>query len=158
MPNQHTYASIEDRFWSKVDTNGPIPEYAPHLGPCWIWTASTNDRGYGQFWDGQSLKQAHRWLYGHLHGPIPAHLDSDHLCRVHPCVRDDHIEPVTRLVNILRGDGSAANTRRAVARTHCSEGHAFTPENTAVDRRYRYCKECHRVVSREYRRRHRVSA
>lgn len=24
-----------DRFWEKVDKNGPVPDFAPHLGPCW---------------------------------------------------------------------------------------------------------------------------
>jgi hypothetical protein len=30
-----------ERFWSKVDRNGPVPEHRPELGPCWVWTAGT---------------------------------------------------------------------------------------------------------------------
>src|SRR5690348_8449196 len=36
-----------DRFWAKVDKNGPVPEYRPDLGPCWLWTASTRPSGHG---------------------------------------------------------------------------------------------------------------
>jgi len=24
-------------LWSRIDKNGPVPEYAPELGPCWLW-------------------------------------------------------------------------------------------------------------------------
>jgi|SRR5580658_5854190 hypothetical protein len=28
--------SVEERFWSKVDKNGPVPSHRPELGQCWI--------------------------------------------------------------------------------------------------------------------------
>ena len=37
-------STLEERFWRKVDKNGPIPEHRPELGPCWVWTAGTNTR------------------------------------------------------------------------------------------------------------------
>ena len=40
---------LEDRFWAKVDKNGPVPAHRPELGPCWIWTAARFKRGYGKF-------------------------------------------------------------------------------------------------------------
>lgn len=43
--------SPEQRFWPKVNKEGPAPEYNPALGPCWIWQAALTD-GYGSFWDG----------------------------------------------------------------------------------------------------------
>jgi len=42
-------ATLEDRFWAKVDKNGPVPAHRPELGPCWIWTAARFKRGYGKF-------------------------------------------------------------------------------------------------------------
>ncbi len=33
-----------DRFWAKVDKNGPVPLHALDLGPCWIWIASTDPK------------------------------------------------------------------------------------------------------------------
>jgi hypothetical protein len=44
-PRRKTW-TIEDRFWSYVDKNGPVSEHRPDLGPCWIWTGSKT-LGYG---------------------------------------------------------------------------------------------------------------
>ena len=45
--------SAEERFWAKVNKNGPVPEKNPELGPCWLYTGtikkSGHHRGYGQF-------------------------------------------------------------------------------------------------------------
>src|SRR5581483_10128599 len=55
--------TAEERFWEKVDKDGPAPDYAPQLGPCWIWTAGRNPRGYGRF-----------SLGGRRGGPVLAYL------------------------------------------------------------------------------------
>lgn len=101
------------RFWNFVDK----------AGDCWIWTGTRSPSGYGKFWsdDGRTVRP-HRWAYEHLVGPIPAGLQLDHLCRNPPCVRPEHLEPVTGKVNTGRG-------MRATA-THCKNGHEFTAENT----------------------------
>lgn len=80
------------RFWDKVD-----------VGDCWLWTAATST-GYGRFWDGERLVQAHRWAYETLVAPVPEGLDLDHMCRVRACVNPDHLQPVTRSTNLLRGN------------------------------------------------------
>ena len=36
---------LGERFWSKVDKNGPIPSHRPELGPCWIWIARRDRYG-----------------------------------------------------------------------------------------------------------------
>lgn len=38
-----------ERFWEKVNKDGPIPSHCPELGPCWIWTGSRHPDGRGQF-------------------------------------------------------------------------------------------------------------
>lgn len=94
---------------------------------CWIWTGSIR-KGYGQIWTSldasghRSLLQAHRASYELARGPIPEGLDLDHLCRNRLCVNPDHLEPVTRRVNILRGTAPAAHNAR---KTHCDEGHSL---------------------------------
>lgn len=84
-----------ERFWSKVD-KGADDE-------CWLWTASTDGHGYGQFWNGERRMPTHRWAYEQARGPIPEGLQLDHLCRVRRCVNPDHLEAVTQAENIRRG-------------------------------------------------------
>lgn len=95
-------ASHEDRFWPKVDKNGPIPEHRPDLGPCWLWTGTLTTHRYGEFNMGMWDWGAHRWSYIVCVGPIPDGHEIDHLCRVRHCVRPDHLEAVTHLENMVR--------------------------------------------------------
>jgi hypothetical protein len=121
--------SPEELFWAKVDKHGPVSEYRPDLGPCWLWTGagSTGRDGYGRYKLGDHLLQAHRIAYQWLVGPIPEGLTLDHLCRRPSCVRPDHLEPVTNRENILRGTSNSARNAR---KTHCHRGHPFDEANT----------------------------
>lgn len=134
-----------ERFWAKVNKAGPIPAYAPHLGPCWLWLGATNDHDYGQFRTGRRANYAHRWSYEAAVGPIPTGLDLDHLCRVTRCCNPAHLEPVTHRVNSMRGVGLAAVNAR---KTHCINGHPFDEENTRVnDRGHRRCRTCQKITN-----------
>jgi hypothetical protein len=78
---------LADRFWSKVDKNGPLPVTNPELGPCWLWTACCWKSGYGRLFvckkEGKPIIDAtHRVAYELIKGPIPVELEIDHLCRV----------------------------------------------------------------------------
>jgi hypothetical protein len=115
------------RFWSKIEPNSPVPEYAPDLGPCWVWQGAPGENGYGYFWYDDKKRLAHRFSFELFIGPIPDGLTLDHLCRVTMCVHPRHLEPVTDRVNILRGTGPGA--RNALA-TECAYGHPFDTENT----------------------------
>lgn len=140
-----------DQFWSTVDKDGPVPDYRPELGPCWVWTATRLSSGYGSFrFDGRSLR-AHRVAYELAVGPIPAGLYLDHLCRNRPCVNTAHLEPVTNQENTLRGYGAPAVNAR---KTHCQHGHEFTPANTyTFPNGRRECRTCKRLLRRiEWRR------
>ncbi len=47
--NASKITPLADRFWAKVNKDGPIPAHMPHLGPCWLWTGPpTRRRGIGQ--------------------------------------------------------------------------------------------------------------
>lgn len=73
---------------------------------CLVWLGSINPYGYGQVQvgrRGEGVRQVHRVLYEKVHGPVPAGMELDHLCRNRVCCHPDHLEPVTRLENILRG-------------------------------------------------------
>lgn len=129
---------IAERFWPKVDRDGP--------GGCWLWTAGTV-HGYGSFampgMEGGKAR-AHRVAYEMLVGPIPEGLVLDHLCEVKACVNPAHLEPVTHAVNTQRGPRGR--------KTHCPHGHTLdgVRRDRAKDgsvRIRRYCRECKRVAS-----------
>lgn len=103
-PTASGRAPVHERFWAKVDKNGPVPTYAPHLGNCWLWTGA-KDKGYGKFKigaRGTPTVSAYCWSFEQVNGEVPAGLELDHLCRVPACVRPDHLEPVTHEENVLR--------------------------------------------------------
>ena len=127
---------------------------------CWLWTGPIDRYGYGKLTvhrDGNRHHLiAHRVAYQESVEPIPPGLVIDHLCRVRACVNPDHLEPVTNRVNLLRGKTHAALN---AAKTHCGEGHEFTPENTYVDRSgSRECRACRRRRKQDWRRRHATAA
>ena len=125
-----------ERFWRKVNQNGPVPGHAPGLGQCWLWLGYRRDGRYPWMnYDGRPLA-AYRVAYIELVGPIPPGLQLDHLCRVPSCVNPAHLEPVTQQENIRRQFATI---------THCPRGHEYTPENTGNDRGGRYCRVCSRI-------------
>lgn len=130
-----------DLFWRRVNKDGPVPDYAPHLGPCWIWTNRLTRDGYGHFTLNGKTRMAHSIAYEQLIGPIPGGgLVPDHLCRVRNCCNPWHLEWVTDRENVLRGIAPPAQN---ATKTHCIRGHEFTPENTYVSRNgSRHCKTC----------------
>lgn len=138
-------ASLEDRFWCKVNAEGV----------CWEWTAYRDKKGYGKFQVGNKARGAHKVAWELLMGPVPHGLDLDHLCRNPPCVNPDHLEPVTRRENVLRGINAIPGKHHHMAqRTHCVNGHEYTEENSyhRVDRAgHKQCKTCHRERDRAWR-------
>ena len=58
-----------DRFLAKVDDSGE----------CWLWTGAVMKNGYGRFWNGTEVVNAHRFAYEFFVGPIPVGLDVDHV-------------------------------------------------------------------------------
>lgn len=80
--------TTEQRYWAKVDKNGPVMR--PDLGPCWSWNAATSG-GYGAFHDGKKMTGAHRYSWVLHNGPIPAGLFVCHRCDNPPCSNPAHL-------------------------------------------------------------------
>lgn len=119
--------SENDRFWFFVNKTET----------CWLWTGSTAG-GYGHFWAIAQKKhlKAHTWAFVQEHGPIEDGFEPDHLCRTPLCVRPDHMEKVTKRVNILRGIGpTAVNAKK----THCPRGHLYDRVNSRGSRECSIC-------------------
>jgi hypothetical protein len=143
MPrNQVMFKTEAERFWPKVDKTGS----------CWVWLGAHIPNGYGHFCLTQlpgtpkRVILAHRWAYQDRFGEIPAGLEIDHLCRNRACVNPDHLEPVTHRENARRGIASEVNGAHQRRKTHCPQGHEYSPENTYVwtPTGQRYCKACDR--------------
>lgn len=128
-----------------------------HTTGCWNWTGSMSGRGYGNVsvkFDGESVRRnmsAHRVAYILAIGAVPEGHDLHHVCENKRCCNPRHLKAVTRYehsVHLTPTSGAYINARR----THCKQGHPYTPENTAhfgTRLRQRRCKECNRRWARE---------
>jgi hypothetical protein len=135
----------EARFWRRVDFSGPLSEFAPDLGPCWLWD-KPNRAGYGSYHALGRSGVAHRWGYTFRVGPVPPGLELDHLCRVPRCVNPSHLEPVSRRENLIRIPGSIWMTN--LQKEACPKGHPYDRRNTYVYDNKRYCLTCKRPSRR----------
>lgn len=119
----------------------PIPESG-----CWLWMGAVNKKGYGTYHPKEGLLiSMHRWFYEKYKGPIPEGLVIDHKCRVRSCVNPDHLETVTNIENVMRGESSPAKKAR---QTHCKRGHLLSEDNLIKTvSGFRECKKCSRQKS-----------
>jgi hypothetical protein len=143
------------RFLLKVDMSGPVPEHAPQLGPCWLWTGAVDGDGYGIFRAGpDEVVPAHVWVFRHTRGrdPLPG-MHVDHLCH-HPgfcrgglddlhrlCTSPLHVAEATPAENNLRSNSpTAVNAAKQV----CLNGHPLAGDNLYVHpkRGTRHCRQC----------------
>lgn len=136
------------RFWS----------YVKRTDSCWIWIGYRTRDGYGRFKAGGRTFQAYRWIYEKLVGPIPEGLQIDHVCHTEDpecaggwscphraCVNPDHMEPVTRKENTLRGRSFSAEN---ATKTHCKRGHPYGESPYVDSFGSRHCSECRRIRQR----------
>ncbi|WP_167197946.1 HNH endonuclease signature motif containing protein [Brevibacterium pigmentatum] len=92
---------------------------------CWEWILYLDRSGYGRLtFAGKRGYYAHRWSYEQHVGEIPDDMTVDHLCFNPACVNPGHL----RLLSL---PDNSANQRSAI-KTHCKNGHEYTPENTYI--------------------------
>lgn len=170
-----SFAIMEDHMPTGKFIRGasPLDHFMSHVeiqpNGCWWWMDSRNREGYGLFalaagLAGQKSTLAHRASYEHFIGPIPEGKGLDHTChkkgecRGGPtchhrrCVNPLHLEPVTQSENTKRGHAGEVAAQIQRQKTHCPQGHEYTPENTGISKKKRRCRSCDRFRSLTYQR------
>lgn len=71
---------ILHRFYSKVKKTDE----------CWLWLGAKSPRGYGDFWNGEKIERAHRWIYRQTFGAVDNKFIC-HKCDNPSCVKPDHL-------------------------------------------------------------------
>ena len=126
---------------------------------CWQYTGPTDRKGYVRLRRGDRQPGkvfGHRLTWEFFRGPIPDGLSFDHLCENTSCVNPWHGDLVPILVNIRRATRGTAVANRA--KTHCPQGHAYTPDNLVASGRGRVCRACRNETNKRYRLRKKAAA
>lgn len=118
--------TVKDRFYAKVDRDGPL---MPGMDtPCWRWIGGVDACGYGRFWIEGKVQIASRVAWLIERGEIPAGMEVCHRCDNGNCPRFDHLFLGTHAENMsdMRAKGRMfkvadvpkASGDRNGARTH----------------------------------------
>jgi HNH endonuclease len=116
---------------------------------CHVFSGAKSGTGYGSIFVGS--KKSRMVLGCHVlalfleRGPSGVQQETvNHLCGNRACCNPAHLQAASVRENVLHGNSMAA---RNAARSHCVQGHEFTPENTKIrtdgGKIRRACRKCH---------------
>lgn len=112
---------------------------------CWLWMNSSNSNVYGRLYFNGHMWLAHRLSYETFVGEIGDKMLICHKCDTPSCINPDHLFQGTMKDNMQ--DASKKGRIYCMKKTHCPQGHEFTPENTGLrsgKNGWRDCKQCKR--------------
>ena len=112
-----------------------------------MWLGARNSDGYGELRINGKMYRTHRlacWIYLNLNPDDSSKLALHEIrCKHRNCWNLKHLYIGNRSDN--QRDAVIAGTHRCTRRTHCPQGHEYTPENTYITPNgKRQCKICKR--------------
>lgn len=129
---------IEQRFWPKVDKQGP--------DDCWLWTAAKRGNSYGAFGiTSAKVIDAHRVSFAISQGIDPTQLGREthvcHSCDNPLCVNPGHLFAGTHQDNM--DDKREKDRGRYPFKTHCQRNHELAVTGVYSFNGSRRCRQCH---------------
>jgi hypothetical protein len=145
------------KFWWIADerdrTKARILDKCVQNGDCVEWMGPFNGSGYGitthLLGGARKTGRTHRIMWEIEHGPIPAGLVVDHVCRNRKCLNTSHLRIVTPYVNSVENNGSPIAVH--AQKENCPRcGGDFTLIRSKHRARgvYRECKPCSKEKDR----------
>lgn len=88
--------SPEERFWPKVNKDGPVAPLRTELGQCWLWTAGVAPSGTPLFSvEASKTINGRRWIYEQQHGPTKPGWVVAGICGTPTCINPGHAAAMT---------------------------------------------------------------
>lgn len=135
--------SMVELFWSRVEKSDG----------CWTYAADPRQRYPRVHITHTTTVKASRFSYELAFGAIPGGLLVCHKCDTPRCVNPAHLFLGTASDNMQ--DKIKKGRGHEQLKTHCKNGHEFTPENTRMVRGiHRGCRICLRLQSNSNKARH----
>jgi HNH endonuclease len=109
---------------------------------CWEWPGATAAGGYGKAGFQSRTRRVHEIVYEHFVGDVPAGKELHHRCHNPVCGNFEHLVALTPKEHMLEGNGIG---HRNLVKTHCSQGHEYSEDNTYWYRGCRQCRQCRKI-------------